>query len=74
MAAKTAILHRIKMKLGVLSANGQTNIPVNFEKDRSKNNFQLFLMAIKIGACTALGFFSNIFQIDGLSKVENITK
>ena len=61
------------MKLDVMSANGQTNIRLNFEKDRLKNSFQLFLMAIKIGACTALDFFSNIFQIDGLSKVENIT-
>ena len=72
MAAKTTILHLIMTKLGVLSANGQTNIPVNFQADRLKNNFHIFLAVMIIGTFPALTFFSNNFQFDSVSKVENI--
>ena len=38
-----------------------------------KNNFHIFFATIKTAAHMILIFFSNIFQFDGVSKVEKIT-
>jgi hypothetical protein len=56
-----------------LAANEQTNIPANFEENRSKKYFSHFFATIKTAAHMILIFFSNIFQFDGVSKVEKIT-
>ena len=51
----------------------QPNMIANSEQNQSKKYFSYFLVAIKSVGCVEFSFFGNVFQFDGVSKVENIT-
>ena len=74
MAAKPVILNPIAMKLELLSSHDQANMPANFEQNPSKKYFSHFLVAIKNAGCMELIIFSDVFQYERVSRVENITK
>jgi hypothetical protein len=57
MAAKTAILYPIVMKLSLLSAMEHTNMPANFEQNRSKKYFSHCWWSSK-----GMLYGSNLFQ------------